>query len=821
MDSMLQDIRYSLRGLRAAPGFAAVAIITLGLGIGVNAAIFSVVNAFLLRPLPVEDPGQLAVIATTTDLVEFPIGVGYVNYRDFRERSNVFEDIAIYMPTGVSLNVDGSATLALFEAVSANYFDMLGVRPTVGRTFSLENRDVPGTAPEIVLDHGFWQRRFGGDESVIGRSVKINEYPFVIIGVAPEDFRGTEFLFRPDAYLPAMMLGEVDPRMSRILENRRSTAFRALGRMAQGINAGQADAAMRVLGAELQAEFPEDNRDFGLMVAPETSARPEPSLIGVMPRIAGVFMALVALVLLIACANVAGLLLVRISARNKELAIRAALGAGRGRLFRQLVTDSIVLGALGGVVGLLLSLWAIRWMTATLNGWSVQGFNLSFDLAPDWRVILFAVVVAAFTGLVAGAVPALRLSRGRLVDTLREGGRSADPGRHGLRSALVVAQVAVSLILLIAAGLFLRSLQSARDVDLGFRSDDVLMMTIEPGLVGYDEPAAQQYYKDAIEQVRALPGVQAAGLASSVAFGGNTGMREVVPEASVEAPDEGRVVAVFYVAGDGYFEAAGTDIRAGRPFGLQDGADSRPVAIVNETLAELLWPGDSAVGKRFAPDASLDELYEVVGVAANSKVFMVWEESRPIYYRPLAQQYRTPVTVFVHTDQPAAIAGAVREELRALDPNMLLYNVITMDDHLTNGTAFLIIRFAAMMVGVFGAVGLLLAAVGLYGVVSFTVSQRTHEIGVRMALGAGVGNVLSLVLRRGLVLVAVGLVFGVIGALGMGQLMGSLLIGVGPRDPMTYGTVALFLATVAFAASLVPARRATAVDPVSALRDDA
>ena len=820
METLVQDIRFAIRGLRGSPGFALVAVLTLGLWIGANAAMFSVVNAFLFRPLPVADPGRLAVIATRSHQLEFPLGISYPNYRDYREHSSVFSDIVIYSPAAVSINFEDTAQRSLIEVVSGNYFDMLGIAPALGRNFVAEEQETPGGAPVVVLDYAFWQRQFGGVASVIGRTIKINEQAFTVVGIAPESFRGTEFLFRPDAYIAAAMAPYAYPTYEQVLEERRGLTFRAMGRLLPGVTTTQAEEAMNVLAAELEARYPVDNKGLRLLVVAERLARPEPSMTGLLPPVAAIFMALLGMILLIACANVAGLLLVRASARNREIAIRAALGAGRLRLFRQLITDGALLGLLGGIAGWIISIWAVGWLTRLLNSWSVQGFNLRFELAPDWRVLLFAALISLIAGLVAGAVPAHRLSRGVLFEALKDGGRGAGNSRHRLRNALVVGQVAVSLVLLIVAGLFVRSLDRARQIDLGFSAENRLLLSVDPSLVGYEEERAQLFYQELLRRVRALPGVRSASLGSTIAFGGNTRMTEIAVDDTPGAADEQQPLAVYNLVGDGYFQAAGTRVLRGRTFNRGDDASAMAVAIVSETMAEMLWPDQDPLGRQMRAEGGAGRPIEVVGVVQDSKVFLLREDPRPIVYVAAAQEYAAPMTLFVHTaSEPASLVAPIREQVRAVDPNMLVYGVTSMRDHLENGTAFLIIRVAALAVGTFGLLGWLLAAIGLYGVISYTVSQRTHEIGVRMALGARSGDVLGLILGQGGLLVGIGLGIGLLAGLMLTRFAADLLVGVAATDPITFAAVSLFLTAVALLATFLPAQRATGVDPLVALRE--
>jgi predicted permease len=820
MDTWLMDLRYALRGLYTSKGFTAVAVLTLGLGIGVNTAIFSVINAFLLRPLPVPDPEELVVVASQTELVEFPIGVSYPDFLDYRGRTDVLQDIALYQPNAVSLRDRGEAQRAWALMVTGNYFDMLGVEALHGRTFTAEEGEVRGGAAVVVLDHGFWEREYGADPAVIGRGIEINGARYTVIGVTPPEFPGTEFLIGVDAYVSVMMVDEMRGGLAGMLDQRGARIMRAMARLQPGVTASQASAALNALADGLAREYPETNRAVEVVVVPETSARPEISVSGQLPAVAWTFMALVTLVLLIACANIANLLIARASTRHREIAIRTALGAGRWRILRQLMSESAVLGLLGGGVGLLLGIWASGYLASIVMDFP-SDIPIRVDVGPDYRVFGFALLGSLLTGVLAGGIPAWRAGHGRVSTALQDGGRGTGTAgaTQWLRGALVVAQVAGSLVLLVAAGLFLRSLQHARDIDFGFRVEQTLMASIDPALAGYDEIRGAQLYRDIVERVRTLPAVNAASFTGFVPFGGRAGVRNVrVPGRDATADSE--TLAAFYnVVGPDYFRAAGTRVLRGRAIEARDTTETTSVALVNETLAANLWPGEDPLGKRIGFRGPEGPWFEVVGVAEDSKVLLVWEEDRPFVYLALEQVYVTPATLYVHTaGEPDALAAAVRAELAELAPDLPIYDVNTMRTHIESGTALGIVRIGALMVGSFGLVGLMLAAIGLYGVMAFTVSQRSHEIGVRLALGADAGRVLRMVVRQGVVLAGIGMALGLILALAVARGVAGFLLETSATDPLTWAGVIAFLGAVTVLASYVPARRATRVDPLTTLR---
>jgi len=818
-DSFLQDLRFSIRSLRSSPGSAAVAIVTLGLGIGATAAIFSVVNTFLFRPLPVENPGELVIVANRSDMVEFPHGISWPDFEDYRRENDVFESMIAFQPGPASLRVDEGAERVWVSLTTGNYFEMLGLQPRVGRIYRADENRSPGAAPYLVLQHDFWQRRFGGDPGVVGRTVRVNGTPVTVVGVAPEGFHGTFGMIGVDGWIPSMMADQVRVDGG-ILETRDYRAFRALGRLRPGVELAEAEQAMQALAGELAAEFPDTNQGVTVALAPETHGRPDPSMMDYLPSVAATFMALVTLVLLIACANVANLLLSRATSRRREMAVRAALGAGRLRVLRQLLTESTVLGVLGAGVGLAIAYLATAGLNRMMNAW--PEIPLMIDMSPDVRVLGFAAILAVGTGLVAGVAPALQIARRDLSGTLKDGGRgTARSGSHHLQNALVAAQVAVTTVLLVAAGLFLRSLWEAHDVDLGIDPEGVLLVSMDPGLVGYEEPEADSVYQRVVDRVAGLPGVRSVSYSSFVPMSGNASVSEITVEGRPTAPEEQPPTVFRAVVGKDYFATAGTTLVRGRSFRESDREATPGVAVVNQTMARRLWPGGDALGQRISTRGRKGPWMEVVGIAQDGKYLLVGEQPRSFLYLPASQRPIGEGTLWVRSDSPPeGLAAAVRAEIEAVDADLPVYNVRTLEAHLQNGNAFLIFRTAALMVGSFGAVGLLLAAVGLYGVVAFSVGRRTQEIGLRMALGAREGRVLGLVLRRGMLLCGVGLALGVLATWLLGGTLASLLVGVSPRDPLTLAAVVGFLATISLVATGVPAWRATRVEPVVALRQE-
>ena len=817
METLWQDLKFGARALIKNPGFTAVAIITLALGIGVNSTVFSIVNAYLFRPLPVKDPHQLVAMGTKDNTMEIPYELSFPNYTDLRDRSEVFSDVIAYENDAFNLAVDNQAERTFAELVTGNYFSMLGVDAVIGRTFTAEEGRVPGAQPVVVLSYPYWQRRFGGQESVIGRTVKLNGIPFTIIGAAPQSFKGTESVLALDLYVPLGTKDRLYPRTGGRFDNRGDSEFRVLGRLKPGVTLDQARAAVNVLASQLEQEYPLTNKGLTFAMELETHSRPVISIAESVPRIAGVFMALVALVLLIACANVANLMLARAAARQKELAIRIALGASRARVVRLLLSESILLAIAGGLVGWLLSFWAIDWLAHIKLSTDAP---IRFDIGADWRVQLFSLGIAIVTGFIAGLAPALQTSHPNLNEILKEGGRSsAASGRHRIRSFLVVGQVAVSLLVLICAGLFIQSARNAEKIDIGFRTQNLSMASMDPEAQGYDETRGRQFYKQLTDRVRTLPGVLDASVASGTPLGYNNSSMEVYFEGRAAGrPEEDRTAVFCNTVGAGYFQTMGTTLLRGREFTDRDNTSSLRVVVINETMARRYWPEQEAIGKRFAVHREGPYL-EVVGIARDSKYMFIGEDPRAFFYLPFEQNYRGEMTLFVHSaGNDAGAIASIRQVVRDLDGDLPIYDAKTMISHLRDGLALLFVRLGARLATTFGLLGLVLAMVGVYGVVSYSVSQRIHEIGIRVALGANSADVLKLVIRQGLSLTMAGVAIGLLAALAVTRVLGSLLYGVSATDPLTFVVIALILTGVALAASFIPARRALKVDPMVALR---
>jgi predicted permease len=819
MENFWKDLRYAFRMLRKSPGFTFVAVLALGLGIGANTAIFSVFNGMLWRPLPVKDPQQIVCLVSRAKDVSFPTELSYPDVKDYRQLNAVFSDIIAYTPNPVNFGAQGRPERAWAYMVTGNYFSMLGVEPVRGRTFAPDEGVAIGKDPLMVLSYKFWQKRFGGDPAVIGQSVQVNNHAFTIIGVVPEAFRGTYYFLEPDFYLPLTTLGILDASQADVLNKRGSFFLRALGRLQPGVTSAQAMAAAEPLDRRLAQEFPDDHKAAALLVMPELDARPEPGLGGFMSTFALIFMLLVGFVLLIACANVANLILARANGRRKEFATRTALGASRGRMIRQMMTETVLLSTLGGILGLLFARWAALGLMSIHIPTDVP--VRLFDLRMDWHIFAFAFFSALITGMVAGLVPSLQASRTNLADTLKAGGRSggASSGHHRFRNALVISQVAVSLLLLACTGFFIRSLQNSARVDMGFRVDHVLMLSMDLGLQGYTEERGQQFYKQIGERVRSLPGVRDASVASYIPMGYENSLIDIYPEGQVVDKKAKTETSLDNVVQPGYFGTAGTRVIEGREFTEADSATAPKVAIINDTFAKKIWPGQDPVGKTFRTKRDGPPI-QVVGVTPTGKYLFLYEAPQLYAYFPLAQRYNSDASLLVYTEgDPQLLLGAVREQFNQLDAALPVFGVTTMEAHVQYGKPLLPARLSAMFVGAFGLLGLVLATVGVYGVVSYSVSQRTQEIGIRTALGAQRSNILALVLRQGMGMALIGTAVGIVLSFVLFRALSSALYGVKATDLVTLSTVSAMLLAVAFAASYVPALRAARVDPVVALRE--
>ncbi|HKQ89094.1 MAG TPA: ABC transporter permease [Blastocatellia bacterium] len=810
MQTLIQDLRYGARTLLKKPGFTLIAIITLGLGIGANTAIFSLVNMVMLRPLPVSQPDR--IVEVTPLFKGQSIGAfSYPTYKDFRDKNEVFDGLAAYIPIPMSLSRNGVNERVWGYLASGNYFDLLGVRAIKGRMFTQEEDLVPGANHIAVVSYGCWQRRFGADPNLVGKTIKLNGHDFTIVGVAPEEFRGTVVVFDPEIYTPMMMAKQIAPGDSKWLENRGAGGILAFGRLKQGVTATQARESLNLLMAEFAREY-QDFEGMAFSVTPAGLAIPLIRF-GAM-GFAGVLMATVALVLLIACVNLANLLLARAAQRRKEIAIRLSLGAGRARVVRQLLTESVALSLAGGAVGWLIALWLLELVEAFMP--SID-FNLLIDLRPDWRVVIFTLAVSFITGALFGLAPALQTSKVDLILALKDDAGLGGYRRSRFRNGLVVAQVALSLLLLIGAGLIVRSLQQTLMVGPGFEVENRITMSVDLGMQGYDEPRGREFYKQLFSRVESLPGVRAASYISALPLNLDMSAIGIYVEGQQYTRASDLHVMPSGSAWPRYFETMGIPLLEGRDFTMLEDKEESRVVIVNETFARRFWPGQNPIGKHLSKGGPDKPRFEVVGVAKDGKYGTLGEAPQSFVYFPMAREYASEVALVVNTSvEPQSMIKTIRREVERLDSSLPLYDVKTMREH----TRFLLfpLQAGAWVAGGFALLALLLAGLGIYGVMAYTVSQRTREIGVRMALGASGGDVLRLVVRQGTWLALVGLAIGLVGSLALTRLMSSVLYGVSATDVVTFAGVTLLLGSVVLIACYLPARRAAKVDPMIALR---
>jgi predicted permease len=805
-----RDVKYSLRTLRKSPGFTITAVLSLAIGIGATTAIFALVNGLLLLPLPgVRQQEKLVnTFMKETNDPELE-GFSLPDYREFRDTNNVLDGFAVYTARSLSLTRNGESQLVASQIVSGNYFSMLGTHPLHGRFFLPEEDATPGTHPVVVVSSTLWHRRFGSDPHLVGKQLVLNGIPFTVIGIAPPGFGGTYIGFVYDMWIPTAMAEAVAKRP--ILNDRSKRWLEGVARLRPGVSLAQANAALSTISRRMAQEYPED-RNFDIVLRPLTGF--DEDLHGGVIEFLIVLTAVSLFVLLIACANVANMLLARATVRGREIAIRIALGMSRRRLIAQLLTESLVLALLGGAAGLFLAQWGVvllRQFDPPAN------LPLVFDLSLDLRVLSFALVISVIAGLSFGLVPARQTANPELVPALKDTGTGG--GRRSLlRSAFVVVQVALSLLLLVTAGLFLRALQRATAADLGFDPKGVETVTLDPSVLGYDAARAQDLFTRLADRVRTLPGVESVALSSSTPLGlGNLfgGSRSAVQVPGVSPPPgQDSFKLESDVINSSYFDVLRIPLVRGRPFTADDRKDVAPVAIVNEAMAKHFWPGQDPIGKTFLRDGKTTQ---IVGIAKNSKYIRVNESPRDHLYLPYPQSAALGLTLFVRTNgDPNAVAPALRNEIRTLAPDLPVLNLMTLAESIS--IARMPQRVAATVASILGLVGLLLAAVGIYGVVAYSVAQRHREIGIRMALGALPGSVLRLVLRQGVKLALFGVVVGGMAAFGLGRLLESLLFGLSASDPVTYLGIALLLVGTALAASLLPARRAARIDPMTAFR---
>jgi predicted permease len=807
MTDLAHDLRYAARMLRKSPGFAGIAVLMLALGIGANTAIFSLVSTAFLRPLPFPDPARLVAIWEDTPLFGLkysPPALG--NYSEWKTSNQVFENMGALESWPFRLSGEREAEEVYGSIVTASLFDTLGVKPFLGRSF-LPEEDYPGPSKTVILSYGLWRRRFAADPAIVGQPVLVNSEKHLVAGVMPQGFR---FPDMQELWVP---MGAFFPREE--FSNRGRHNLMVVARLKPGVTLPRANDNLRAIAARLAREYPRTNANVGAFAS---SLREHST--GSLRTQYAILLGAVGFVLLIACANLANLLLARAAGRQREIAIRAALGAGRLQIARQLFAEGLLLSGVGAALGLLLALWSFRFLAKLLPG----EVAATTPLAIDRLALAFTAGLAVLTTLIFGAAPVVQALRADLNEALKQGGgRSGAAGRAGgLRGALVVGEVALSLLLLVGAGLMIRSFSRLRGVDPGFPSRNLLTMRVAPSLQRYPEPPQRvAFYREVLRRVQALPGVASAGFSIGVPVAFKGWYNGVLPEGSAEAAGGEMPTANYRVVTSDYLQTLGVPLRRGRYLEERDGPAAPLVAVINESFARRFWPAQDPIGKRFKQGGWGPESpwFTVVGVVGDIKTSGLDAPSRPEMYLSYQQQPAAPSGLVIRTRVPPdSLSAAVRREVRALDAEQPLSDVMTMDEVLDNEVSHR--RLQSVLLGAFSALALLLASFGLYGVLSYTVARRTREIGIRLALGARPGAILSGVIRQAVLLAAAGLAIGVAAALALSRALGSLLYGVSPRDPWTIGGAALLMLAISAVAGAVPARRAMRVDPIVALREE-
>lgn len=841
MHAILQDVRFGVRMLAKNPGFTAVAVIILGLGIGANTAIFSLVNAFLLRPLTVERPGDLVSCynKNTKDPNSYR-GFSYPNYLDLRNHNSTFSSLLAHDLAMVGITEGDNTRRVFADIVSSNFFETLGARLSRGRAFSAAEESPGSGIPVAVVSNSYWRKK-GYDPDLVGKTLRVNGQIFTIVGIAPEEFTGTMVIFSPEVWLPLGMHDRVnnDFNTKGQLGERNNHCLFLVGRLKSSAQSGQADAELSVAASQLEQAFPAENKDYTVIARPLTrlSTSTNPQSDSELSTASALLLSMSGVVLLIACLNLANMLLARTTARRKEFAIRLALGAGRGRILRQLLTEGLMLSFLGGLAGLVLAYWGTSVLVSSMD--SLIPLEIVFHSGPDLRVLAALMGFCLLSTLTSGIGPALKASRPHVVGDLKaQAGEDADGRRQrwlARRNVLVVGQISLSLALLAVAGLFIRSAVRTADANPGFSMENGLILEVDPGLAGYNESRGRETYRNLLERLRAMPGVESVGLAATVPYGILSLGKDVyrageLPQGHAEDPQAAtkHVGARYNAVGDDYFKCVGLPILRGRAFNRNEAelGSGNPVAVIDESLARRLWPDESPLGKRMqfgGDEAKNSKEIEVVGVVPPVRYFLFEKTAEPSVYVPFGQKYQSGMNIHLKIaargrEAEAAILQSIRSEVRSFDEQLPVLALRTLRGHLDNNIEVWTVRTGARMFTIFGAVALFLAMVGIYGVKAYTVARRTREIGIRMALGATSGDALWLVLREGLLLTAVGAAIGLLLGLGAGRLLGSMLYQVNGADPLIFVTALLLLALISLLACYLPARRAAKIDPIVALR---
>jgi macrolide transport system ATP-binding/permease protein len=820
-EELVQDIRYALRTLAKNPGFTAIAVLSLTLGIGGTTTIFTLVKGVFLQSIPVKDPSTAVVVYSTQQTVDGKVTEylqnAFLNAKDFRENHDAFAGLAMFMDAGGELEISGSAApiFADVQLVSWDFFDILGVRPALGRAFAKDEDEIPDARPVVILSYAVWNTKFAADPHIVGQNIRLNGQDYNVIGVMPKEFQQVGAIGSPDLWTPMMMHDQLvtDLRKDWFLSRRGRLVF-MVGRLKPGVSFDSANISMRALSDHLAEEYPAENSGRNVVMVPLSDTDVPPVQRSLFVLVSTLMMGIVILVLLIACGNVANLLLAREMQRRRELAIRLSLGASRWRLIRQLLTEGLLLGFVAAALGIVCATGAIHFLWKLLPGGKPQGLNFSLD----GRVLLFTLGLSVVATLIFGLVPSLQVSNPRQMSALRDRTDSqGGAGRwYGLRGILVMAQIAFSLIALVGSALFIHSLRNAEQLDTGFETKHELLVFLDPSRQNYQQERTEQYYRDAAEKVRALPAVADAGIANSAPFSVSasyTTFPEGADTSDLRNASQFPVVAV----GPGYFSAAGIPLLRGRDVNDFDDPQMDQVVVINQALADRLWKGQDPIGRRLTCLAGQTLQAEVIGVVGNVKVRTLEESPEPILYFSLKQMYFPNAVLYVRTKgDPNAALSSVRSAVQSVGSAIPLDRPVTVSslmDQMVSGS-----RLAAELLMGFGALAVLLAAVGTYGVMSYSVSQRTQEIGIRMALGAQRGDVMRLILQNGMAMVIAGVVAGLAASVFFTRSINSLLYGIGSFDLASFFAAAAVLITVALVACWVPARRAMRVDPVVALR---
>jgi macrolide transport system ATP-binding/permease protein len=813
--------------LRRSPGYTGAAVITLALGIGANTAIFSMVDTLMFRPLPIRDPHSFTYLVFPRDPTHFDSQFSNAEFQQIGDQTRgIFSDVGAMILGGVSgdglqcdgLTVDTVTRPVQTLFVTGNFFQMLGIRPYLGRFILPSEGNTPGGDPVVVLSYRYWRRRFHGDPSVVNKAAFINGRPVTIVGVAPKDFLGPTPIIEMEAYLPLGMMTVETGGGTAFLSDPKTRNLLVLGRLAPGMTIERADAALAPLGQQLVKEFPRPGVGTALQAReirpPGLMNGPNP-----LPALAGLFLTLSALVLALACLNVANLSLVRAAGRQREMAVRAALGGSRARLIRHLLSETVLLSLFGAAAGMIAGTLALRAVGSTVE--TATDLPLVFEFPFNARIFLYAMGVALLAGVIVGIIPALRVSRGNLSNILHEGGRTSTSRSQRTRTALVAVQVGGALALLVVAGLFVRSMRGVQRSDLGFDPKNLLNVRLDPGEIGYTQAQGVEFYRRLLTEARTLPGVQSASLAMMVPLGDSVQADGIsVPGYALKNGEQ--LNADMNAVSPDYFNTMKIAVLQGRDFSGADTESSPHVALINQVMADRFWHGTNPIGRRFKRDGDAQHDIQIVGVVKNSRTEDSYSPFTPAFYIPSLQHYTSLQTLQLRTEgPPQTIAPEVFSIVRRLAPAAPVLSIRTMTDSVSNGAnGLLLFNLGAELTGALGLLGLMLAVVGIYGVMAYAVGQRTQEIGLRMALGAQKTRILWLISRQGLTIVAMGLAVGLLIAVGVGKLVGDFLVGIGPTDPLTYSVVSGLLVCVALLACYVPTRRAMSVDPMVALRHE-